>query len=589
MSTITSVAQAKPATGFILTNANGSFLAIRENTSRYEGFFVREESNVYRVIAGILPEGTAEHVTNRLWCVERNRTGGVAERYVIPTDANAVVYTISKQGEIQLLLDCKKIYDNRSWGRTYNISTEEQCLVIHYRKINDPREPSGIDAGGEYELFVAVHGKPLEALPVNAWVRQDCVFDRARSSPPFERYVYHAATLKGTCFVVAASTDKTHAIQTAKHVFARKERVCSDAESSCAAFMSEAQLPSSFETAWMCAENALRMTLSKKTTLSAGLPWFFQFWLRDTAISARAFMLMDKPLVAKKLLLSMLEDSQGKMKSNTSSTLDAIDAPGWIFLRLGELAQKDLLSDEEEQLVIQHAGTYLTRVRSSLTNGLVKNEALETWTDTSFGADDGRKGCRIEVQALVLATCKTYAFLTGTHHPLEQELIVSIRKNFWNGKLLLDGVNDKTIRPNIFLAAYACPEILSLHEWESCFDEVLPKLWLSWGGFATISKESPLFTKEHTGEDNKSYHRGDSWFWINNLSAIILHRTNPKKYKQYVDKILNASTAELMTLGIPGVAGELSSAEHLTSEGCWLQTWSNATYVELCYELFLKK
>jgi glycogen debranching enzyme len=151
--------------------------------------------------------------------------------------------------------------------------------------------------------------------------------------------------------------------------------------------------------------------------------------------------------------------------------------------------------------------------------------------------------------------------------------------------MLADGLDDWTVRPNIFIAAYVYPELLSKTEWTLCFKNALPKLWLSWGGLASIDKNNPLFTPRYTGETRQSYHRGDSWFWINNLAALVMSRTNKAKFKRYIDAIAKASAKEILTSGAVGHHAEVSSASRLESQGCMAQAWSDAMFIELVEEL----
>jgi glycogen debranching enzyme len=169
---------------------------------------------------------------------------------------------------------------------------------------------------------------------------------------------------------------------------------------------------------------------------------------------------------------------------------------------------------------------------------------------------------------------------------LENILKNKVRERFWNGKNLADGLSDWTIRPNIFIAAYVYPELLSNKEWEICLENSLKNLWLDWGGLSTIDKNNRLFTEIDTGEDIKSYHRGDSWFWLNNLAAIQLNKINNKKFQRYIQKIISASTEDILWKGCIGCASELSSAKELSSRGCFNQAWSNAIYLELIDEIF---
>ena len=119
-----------------------------------------------------------------------------------------------------------------------------------------------------------------------------------------------------------------------------------------------------------------------------------------------------------------------------------------------------------------------------------------------------------------------------------------------------------------------------------CFENSLKSLWLGWGGLSTIDINNKLFTDDHTGEINKSYHRGDSWFWLNNLAAIELNKINPKKFQNQIQKIISASTEDILWKGCIGCASELSSAKELKSQGCFNQAWSDAMYIEMVEEIF---
>jgi glycogen debranching enzyme len=128
---------------------------------------------------------------------------------------------------------------------------------------------------------------------------------------------------------------------------------------------------------------------------------------------------------------------------------------------------------------------------------------------------------------------------------------------------------------------------LTNKEWEICFDNTLKSLWLDWGGLSTIDKNNTLFTEESTGEDVKSYHRGDSWFWINDLTALVLNKISNKKFQKQIKRIISASTEEILWKGCIGCHAELSSAKELQSRGCWNQAWSDAMFIEMVDEVLL--
>jgi glycogen debranching enzyme len=187
------------------------------------------------------------------------------------------------------------------------------------------------------------------------------------------------------------------------------------------------------------------------------------------------------------------------------------------------------------------------------------------------------------MQALQLAIYNLAHKITreAKYKDMEKQLKNKVRFYFWNGKMLADGKNDWAIRPDIFLTYYIYPALLKKSEWENCFETALKALWLDWGGLSTVDKNSPFYYAEHTGENPRSYHQGDSWFWINNIAAISMIRLNKKKYLSKIKKILEASTKDLLWYGAIGHSSELSSAEKFSPAGSISQAWSAATYIEL--------
>jgi glycogen debranching enzyme len=350
--------------------------------------------------------------------------------------------------------------------------------------------------------------------------------------------------------------------------------------------------------------NSLAMEIGGATGLYAGLPWFFQFWARDELVSLRAFMLERQHDFAKEVILRQLAGitKSGDLNNRVpGSGLECADGIGWLAVRLDELI--DRLRKQGELYSCLNADTLMeirarlekaveALLKSRTDNGFATNMALETWMDTSpTGTDDARAGARIEIQALRLrlyALMQKLCRLTGTSpekfRRLEDELKKNVRESFLKDSMLADGVGDFTARPNVFIACYAYPNLLSKAEWEAVFENSLKKLWCSWGGLATIAKDSPLYQPHYTGEDNQSYHRGDSWFFANHLAAIAMLRVNRQKFMPYVKKIIEASTRDILEMGTVGHMSELSSGESQQPEGSPVQLWSAATFIELINE-----
>ncbi|MFC1704973.1 amylo-alpha-1,6-glucosidase [Nanoarchaeota archaeon] len=330
--------------------------------------------------------------------------------------------------------------------------------------------------------------------------------------------------------------------------------------------------------------DSLRIKTKLEEGIFAGLPWFFQLWARDELISLKPFFSLDKGISKNVLMRYFFEFKEGILHSKfRENSVSASDAVGWLYFRTSQAIDKLFNKNEIKKItqVLSENVGYL--IQRNTRDGFAVCNERETWMDSL-----NRDGALIELQALRLFMYKFLFKLTKDkkYQELETWLRDKVREKFWNGKYLSDGLNDKIIRPNLFIAAYIYPELLSKKEWSKCFETVLPKLFLDFGGLSTVDKTSKLFTPNHTGEEAISYHNGDSWFWVNNLAALVMGRINKTKFKKYIEKILNASTKEIIYSGISGCGAELSSASSLKSEGCLNQAWSNAMFIELVEELF---
>jgi glycogen debranching enzyme len=386
---------------------------------------------------------------------------------------------------------------------------------------------------------------------------------------------------------------------------------------------------------------SFNMSHKKTFGIWAGLPWFFQFWARDELISLRSLMLVDKKEFAKIILSRHINDilPDGRIPNiYPSAGLGSADGVGWLFKRIYDfIVLLDESGDFSNHINLFELKYFRERLQFSIKqllanyyiDGLIKNAPLETWMDT-YSEDDNREGFRIEIQALFLSMLRLMNMLNNMlankfvkknnklvnvttnefdYRKLERDFARTVRERFLRKLtindeagtkevlMLNDGYNcsnAEVIRPNIFLTYYLYSDLLHNEEWESVFDYAIEKLWLKWdlgrkdgGGLSTIDKTHRLYNAFYTGQNNKSYHRGDSWFFINNIAAIALYRLNKDKYFSYVKNILNGSTEDILYSGFIGYASEVSSGAVFKPGGCFCQAWSIATYIELIHEMFL--
>ncbi|MBI4141401.1 hypothetical protein HY484_00580 [Candidatus Woesearchaeota archaeon] len=582
---------------FLLTNRHGAYALFgHQSMSRYEGLFFRMNGKLVKLIESLVFSEHVSAITNHLSSVSLKRSELVQSLFM-PLYRDALVVEMSVVAEFDLVLDVKLVDDHRVWGRNYELMKDDHTIIVAFSKKTDSHDDNSV-FGEEFDVFLAVYAPDLEFLPLQHWEEHHYCDDEARHSMPFSRWVFKACKIRAKDVVFAWGLSKNDAVSEAKEVFDARDRLRRERQNhvhelinSCPKIKNEEVL-----LAYQCAVNALDCLIVNEEFLEAGLPWFYQHWARDEIISSKSFLLQKNFGFMKKLLLSHFpkitkEGLLPNMVDRDASLLSS-DAVGWLAFRCKELldvASKkrsvELVSRSERQQISDGLKLTLSNLfEHRLKDGLIESRQNETWMDTEFGGDS-RVGFPVEVQALTLALASVVKRLAGKSDRRAVELFSSVRKKFFKNKVLFDMSDHKGIRPNVFIAAYVFPELLSKKEWDDCFEIILPKLWLGWGGLSSIDKKHPLFTDHYTGEDNKSYHRGDSWLWLNNLAAIVLHRLNHRKFEKYIMKILEASASEILYKGATGFAAELSSAKELSSKGCLAQAWSNALFVELVHEL----
>ncbi len=570
---------------FILANRKGSFLNFSPvPVSKFNGWFHNDNGQAYRIIEDIslVNSPKSSEIRNNFFQVER-RHKSFSERFFLPNGKDVLVYELSAPYMAEVFMDIRHAYDSRQWGRHYDVYYEKGCVVVEFLKKTHFFEDQSHDSK-EYSFFVAVKHDGKSSFP-KEWVYRKYSLDSKRQSFPDTRHVFLALKLVARKMVFSVSREKQKAISEATAAFSFSPELLSAGQKAASEYSADSL-------AYSCAAKSLH-DLSAVNGIYAGLPWFFQFWSRDEAISAKAFIITGKADSAKKLLISRLKGMlpDGRLPNTHEAKSFSADSIGWLALRIGDLLDRKKLTAAERKSIAALLEKSVVSIRKNYEKDLlIWNRPLETWMDTGV-ASDTREGFRIEIQALQLAMYNLLFRLTKkkAYQEAEKKMRQAVREKFWNSKILADGIDDWTPRPNAFIAAYAYPQLLSKEEWTACFRNLLEHLWLDWGGLATIDKHHHLFIDEYSGEPPYSYHRGDSWFWLNNLAAIVMARTDKKRFRGYIEAIYAASEKDILWNGAIGSHSELSSAKEQRAEGCTSQAWSNAMFVELVNELKSKK
>ena len=535
---------------FILTNREGGYLWLGSNSqSRYQGWFFPREDGLYRIIEGVEIDGAEEisAIINEFDYVETER-GEVKERFFLPQHTHSFVYELSEEKRVSVFFDVRHSYSLEE-NFDYEEKRIEDVVLLSFKN----------------GIHVAVRSQQVEVKRER--VKRHYEYDKKRNSSPYEREVLLGLSLYGKKFVFSVAETEEDALREVNKIFVKS-------------YSSDTDQVSTF-----CAKRTLSdLLVMNKPGIYAGLPWFFQFWPRDEAISLKALSWIEEEK-AKSIFYRLLHSSLEDAPRGVINT----DALGWTIKR----AEDFNFSAEEKEKIKKILKKQIEEVLWSHTKkGFAINGPNETWMDTL-----DRGGARIEMQALRLNMNSFMASICNSwkerrfYKKLEKDLLKRVRSSFFNGNFLYDGyypfhqITDKKIRCNIFIAAYIYPQLLSRREWRKCFNFILPSLWLPWGGVSTLDINDPSFSLTHTGEDSKSYHNGDSWFYINNIAAMVLHRVDRKKYAPYIKRIVEASKEEMMWMGVAGRSAEVSSAKRLSSEGSPMQAWSAALYLEMVKEL----
>ena len=579
---------------FLLTNLNGDFFDLGSpNTSNYNGLFHKRQDAFYKALSDIAPTAPLRSLEIDGSCAVRVYDGA-KQRFTLIDEG----LIMESSGDFIVTADCKRLYDESDQGRVYHVdiagSAGVMTAVISYTKYSDASLAAPL-----YGIHIAI-ATDVQIAPSQRWRQVYYSYDirRGTASTP---WVHDALTLRGAgTTVICVAENADDALRRARALFASKDARLREHAAGRAA--GTPTLPVRQQLAWRALD-----TLRTRTGIVAGLPWFFQEWSRDELI-ALGGLLASKEYRA---VIPILDKWYSVVKPDGTlpamypdKGLPSSDAPGWLGKRTRDLllllAQENMTSILPQSAIARWrdaTGRIIDGYRSQMRGGLIWSGKNTTWMDTSSN-DDGRAGACIEIQALFLALFDAHVHLCAmTRVQVDQarsrsarELLDAVHTRLFIDGRVLDGLHedgspDMIVRPNAFIAWYVAPRLFSHAEWRGIFGSLLPDLWLQWGGLSSIARGDPNYHPRYTGEDVASYHRGDSWYFVNNMAAMALHAIDPVRFGDYVGRIAAASMHDLLAHGYAGHASELSNAIDQEPAGCYAQAWSASTLLELLQSL----
>ncbi len=569
-----------------LRNTGGWFTQYTRRQSRYEGLYLADYSTqpnrMFKLLERIeVLDGTGVALAPQVMKIGEASTQIVYPNTTatlqIPGGGCGLRFLCTMPANIRLSLDMREIYAQPDMDRSYTAEHYGDGLLITY---TDPFL-------AERSLFLHIRG--LEWHYSNALVEdlaaqatwQEAVYERdaARNSYPDRCFVFTlpACHTQGLSFGGAWTREEAAAASWAAWAQPHIEP----------GTLSQSSV--AVEVARSSVEQSL-WWLKTDAGYYAGYPWFHQIWSRDELLTALGLPPQERAEMIRRYL--QLPVSHGELPTFAGAGTTCADGVGWLALLIREHGLVNLEESDKESAkkLFLDTATQLRAERQS-PSGFVHSGWNATWMDTV-----GRTGYRIEIQAMYALVLQLLAELTTDtdesqrwHHEW-QESLTNIRHRYFVDNYLVDGFEenqdiDLRKRPNVFLAYLIQPDLLDQAQWESCFELVTAACATTWGGLTSLEREDPAFQHVSTGQDNRSYHNGDSWFFVNNLAALAMWRCNREKFSVQIEEIITSSTSEVLWQNILGCAGEIASASDGTSWGCGVQGFSGGAFIAALSEI----
>lgn len=358
------------------------------------------------------------------------------------------------------------------------------------------------------------------------------------------------------------------------------------------------------------------------TGIFAGLPWFNNYWGRDTFISLPGAVLVTGRMEeAKKILLSFAQfqntnsddPNYGRIPNQVTTEniiYNTADGTPWFIKQLWEYYQ---YSGDEELLkslydVVKRSVNGTIKHHSD-ENGLLTHDDADTWMDAkgTKGPWSPRGDRAVDIQALwyhQLNAGVQIAIMIGDSVSAKKwsEIASDLKQNFlpkfWNRKrrslydhLNADGSPDLKIRPNqIFAITIPESPLMDPQHEVAVLREVVTKLTYPYG-VASLWQHDQDFHPYHVMPayypKDEAYHNGTVWGW---LAGPVITGLMKYGYKNLAFELLFSESYQVLKWGAAGTLSELLNAippkgwEVPEISGTVSQAWSLAEYIRNIYQ-----
>ena len=338
---------------FMLSNKIGGFLSLAstKNISQYQGCYFLKQTNkinwtLFKVIEDIKLNKKPIYLINNFFNVERwyenknNKDNTTKELFFL--HENAFLYKLENHnGDVEVTLDCREIYDFDDKGRIYKIYRKKNYLIVEYTKFSDNKLKNE-----KYKVYLVIKG--CEGYKsINKWEQKEYEYDKKRRAKS-KCYVYKAINIQvkektnlifsyGDNLELAKEKADELDMDCNKNVYKKEEHLKTLCKMKGEIYDERVKL--SYKNC-VNSLNGLITNVDEFKGIFAGLPWFFQYWTRDEAISSIGLINEENYLDAKIFLFNQIDDltRNGRIHNRMPySKLESADGVGWCFKRINDL------------------------------------------------------------------------------------------------------------------------------------------------------------------------------------------------------------------------------------------------------------
>ena len=371
------------------------------------------------------------------------------------------------------------------------------------------------------------------------------------------------------------------------------------------------------------------------TGIYAGLPWFNDYWGRDTFISITGTLFVTGQYdVAADVFRSFAALQDMDPKSKTYGRIPNRARPDGVQYNTADGTPRFIITlvdlvrrTGNEALTKELLPTVMRAIEGMLdhdldANGLVAHGDADTWMDAKekgVRAFSPRGNRAIDIQVLWLEAIEAALVSLGliTTDPVLATRAIdamgSISKGLGDkfvdkatGRLVdhlrPDGSPDLALRPNAFFAL----EAISKSTFRDGFDLGLHiKQKMIWArdlwkglvypwGVATLSQDDPEFHPYHEHwhyyHKDAAYHNGTVWPWLNGVAMTTLLRFGVQKEPWQLFENMNRQALREGAVGSLAECADalpVPGATWARRTGTFLQAWSNAEHLRVWHEEIL--